>query len=293
MPTIPEALADALRQRGIPEAVIKTIQPCIDVASSPPAEDDALAVGASKFGGAPDVPAGFEWPTSGDHPLAFLAQINLADVPHLAEHPLPDDGILSFWFDAIAEPWGFDPKQADGFQVYYFPVGISIERHEFPEFDVETLDELAVIDSFEPYNPCPMAFSLSASVDVNPLDVHDPSYDDHEDAICEIRGELMGEQGEGVHRLLGVPTQVQGEMQQECQLVSNGIYCGDEPDASLKPQIEELLENADDWRLLFQIDSDDNPDWMWGDMGCLYFWIRHQDLARRDFAKVWCVLQCA
>jgi uncharacterized protein YwqG len=31
---------------------------------------------------------------------------------------------------------------------------------------------------------------------------------------------------------------------------------------------------------------------MWGDCGMLYFWIRRDDLARRDFSGAWVVLQC-
>ena len=32
---------------------------------------------------------------------------------------------------------------------------------------------------------------------------------------------------------------------------------------------------------------------MWGDVGKLYFWIRKQDLARRDFSNVWMIMQCS
>ncbi len=46
--------------------------------------------------------------------------------------------------------------------------------------------------------------------------------------------------------------------------------------------------------MLLQIDTDEQgPDWMWGDMGCLYFWIRKQDLDERNFDRIWAVLQCS
>ena len=41
---------------------------------------DDVPVGASKIGGAPDLPKDFEWPSWNDRPLDFLAQINLAEV---------------------------------------------------------------------------------------------------------------------------------------------------------------------------------------------------------------------
>ncbi|NJN57124.1 MAG: DUF1963 domain-containing protein [Leptolyngbyaceae cyanobacterium SL_5_9] len=45
--------------------------------------------------------------------------------------------------------------------------------------------------------------------------------------------------------------------------------------------------------MLFQFNSDDNPGWMWGDTGCLYFWITELDLASQQFENVWMILQCS
>ncbi len=60
-------------------------------------------------------------------------------------------------------------------------------------------------------------------------------------------------------------------MKLECQLASNGLYCGD-GDAYGSPQGRALADGAEDWRLLLQIDSDeDGPGWMWGDLGRIYF----------------------
>ena len=38
--------------------------------------------------------------------------------------------------------------------------------------------------------------------------------------------------------------------------------------------------------LLFQLDSDEGMDLMWGDMGVGHFFIREADLAARDFSRV-------
>lgn len=54
-----------------------------------------------------------------------------------------------------------------------------------------------------------------------------------------------------------------------------------------------LESNADDWILLLQIDSDESIDLMWGDVGSIYYWIRHEDLARQRFDSVWMALQCS
>ena len=49
---------------------------------------------------------------------------------------------------------------------------------------------------------------------------------------------------------------------------------------------------AKDWRLLLQMDSDDDLDVMWGDAGILYFWIQADEARRGDFSNAWMILQC-
>ena len=93
------------------------------------------------------------------------------------------------------------------------------------------------------------------------------------------------------HQLLGHPREIQGEMQLECQLASNGVYCGN-PEGYQNPLVRELEPGASQWTLLFQCDSDDQAGWMWGDVGRLYFWITESDLISRRFDNVWMVLQC-
>ena len=48
-----------------------------------------MPIGASKFGGAPDVAANFEWPQWNEKLLGFLAQIDLEEV-------VPFDAVSGF-----------------------------------------------------------------------------------------------------------------------------------------------------------------------------------------------------
>jgi uncharacterized protein YwqG len=73
--------------------------------------------------------------------------------------------------------------------------------------------------------------------------------------------------------------------------VTNGLYCGNETGYRDK-RAAQLADGADDWQLLFQLDSDDKADMMWGDAGRLYYWIRKQELARQSFDNTWTILQC-
>lgn len=51
-------------------------------------------------------------------------------------------------------------------------------------------------------------------------------------------------------------------MELECQLVSNGIYCGD-PSGYAGPEAARLKPGARDWSLLLQLDTDDDRGMMW------------------------------
>jgi uncharacterized protein YwqG len=78
-------------------------------------------------------------------------------------------------------------------------------------------------------------------------------------------------------------------MQLEVQLTSHGINTGG-PEGYKDPRVEGLRAGATDWRLLLQIDS--NDDMMWGDAGMIYFWIPTASLRAGRFDDVWAILQC-
>jgi uncharacterized protein YwqG len=90
-----------------------------------------------------------------------------------------------------------------------------------------------------------------------------------------------------VHRLLGHPDPIQGDMQQECQFASHGLRPGEAGESDA-----ELLGGAVDWRLLLQVDSQDEVGMMWSDVGRIYFWITEGALAAADWQDCWLILQC-
>ena len=92
-----------------------------------------------------------------------------------------------------------------------------------------------------------------------------------------------------IHRLGGVPHEIQNPMEAECELARRG----EDPLALPYSRREEIAEVAKArWRLLLQVDSDEAAGTMWGDAGMLYYWIRDDDLAARRFDRAWCVMQC-
>ncbi|MFT3926538.1 MAG: DUF1963 domain-containing protein [Myxococcales bacterium] len=75
-------------------------------------------------------------------------------------------------------------------------------------------------------------------------------------------------------------------------LVSQGIYLGSPP-PNPQAELDRLAESAPEWRLLLQLTSDGDLDWMWGDCGNLYWWIRAQDAVAGAWERWWIQLQCS
>lgn len=246
---------------------------------------EPLPKGASRFGGEPDVPPDFAWPRSEGRALGFLAQLDLSALP---PSDLPSSGWLLFFYDDREQPWGFDPKDGPFSRVIYVKAQReALERRPSPEADPE----------FPPYEACALTFRegvtlphpgdfLFERLSVTLDDAQHESYVE----LCEELGGVMS--GDGAHHLLGHPQLVQNDMRVECELVTNGIYCGDRTGYESE-RGQALAAGAGRWRLLLQLDTDEvGPGWMWGDMGRLYFWIRDEHLKATAFERGWTVLQC-
>src|SRR5688572_29663484 len=77
---------------------------------------ESLELGASRFGGSPDVPREFSWPKHNQRPLTFLAQIDLSKVE--ANH-FPKHGWLLFFYEAVSTPCGAELEEAGCARVMY------------------------------------------------------------------------------------------------------------------------------------------------------------------------------
>ena len=248
--------------------------PCVGLRTRA-ASDGEIPVGASKLGGSPDVPAEFEWPAWNDAPLAFLAQVDLTDAaPFRGAEDLPRSGTLSFFYDAEQRTWGGEPDDRGRWRVFWFQAGTPLERWSAPRSD----------SGEDVYRACRFQATQAVSLPSWDTDEIDGlSLEEHEiDAYGELIEDLMRERGEvTLHRLLGRAHPIQSD-----------------PVSDIPPAVTGAVDRSRDqhsaaeWRLLFQLDSDDNAEMMWGDSGMLYFMIRRDHLAERRFDDVWMVLQC-
>lgn len=248
-------------------------------------EEENIPLSHSKLGGRPDLPKTISWPQYKERSLHFIAQINLEHIG-LDAPELPKFGLLSFYYDALEQPWGFDPNDRGRWRVFHFDKLDDFERKVEPDDIIEQgiFSTCKISSSKQTTLPPWEALSIE-QLELN---------DEERDLYWELCEKVLEHNNstEITHKLLGHPDAIQGEMQLECQLVSNGLYCGDATGYN-EPRRKTLEPGAHSWRLLLQIDSEEDIGMMWGDVGRIYFWILEEDLHKKDFSNVWLVLQCS
>lgn len=258
----------------------------------------------SFFGGNPFLPADFQWPryTRDDNlPLAFLGQLNLADIASLdSENLLPQQGILSFFYEMDNMEWGYSPEMRDCFRVFYFSEPALLVSAAFPQDLDEDYRLPRAPVSFTSRKSLP-SWEEYADLVAEPLDP--PMLVDGADSIYnKVCQELLGydRQDGSKCKLLGYANVIQDSMQMDCQLVSAGFETGNGPVSLDESQRQQMKVASKDWILLFQMDSlpegsfpqDEDFELMFGDCGRLYFYIRRGDLAACRFDGCQLVMQC-
>lgn len=236
----------------------------------------------SHLGGSPNLPDGRPWPEWRGRPLDFLARLSLAELQ--AATPigwLPTTGALLFFYDAENQPWGFDPADRGSCAVLH------VADDALPASMPKELQSLQLFErtpiAFRPVATLPSQERAPAA-DLELSDAESDAYEDLRDAVYE---------GEPRHQVGGFPFPVQSDgMELECQLASNGLYCGDST-GYRDARAQALAPGARDWRLLLQFDTDDGAGVMWGDCGTLYVWVREQDAAQGRLDDAWLILQCS
>ena len=260
------------------EGILATVRPAIRLTPSLSALD-ALPLGASRFGGRPDLPPGEPWPRREGRPLHFLASLRLSDLALFdVEERLPSGGQLCFWYDAVEQPWG-SAKDALGFVVRHVEDG-ALERTTRPPAAATRLAP-------PEFASARLTFHLEPSL--VPIDVTGgPEIpDDLLNSYEALTDELVPYWTFKTpsHFVLGWPRVVQSDVRSDCRNVVRGHIADGE-------SAEDYWRSCAEWRLLLQLDSDHDLRWRWGDAGRLYFMIRDADLAAERFEASWLQLQC-
>lgn len=254
----PEVLAAFQLGRHV-DAVVAAMMPAVALRIMPEGAD--AVVGASRVGGAPDLPADLPWPRDAEGaPLSFLAQVRLADLAGMPDAAfLPEDGLLSFFYgkDGI---WKLDGPPGT-WQALHLPAAASLVRRA-PD----------VPRGVVAFSPRP----LEAKALWTLVPAETPAWEALEAGLSrtalrhveKFRKALPGLQAApGLLRLLGHPTLIQEDRW--------------------------YVDRFDPERPLLQAGSDPHrTGMMWGDMGIIRYMIRGSDLARRDFSRLRGDIEC-
>lgn len=227
---------------------------------------------ASKLGGVPDVPPDFVWPVSDGVPMSFVAQINLQDIAAFdSAVALPKQGMLALFYDASGETYGDQLSDRDGWQVAFFTDPtylVSASPPTASQFRVASFtcnEELTIV--------------LDPSLDL-PAPLTPEQQQQYDTVVQSVSATFYQEPQR--HRMLGYPDAIQDDMRLQCALLTHGQRENPTP---------AIVRDAQTWRLLLQIDTDEELGMRWGSSGMLYYWIPEQDMAAAVFNRGWLVLQ--
>lgn len=147
------------------------------------------------------------------------------------------------WFFFNEDCWGYDPDHKDGWKVIFSPTPGRLHRQAIRE---------------PRYDAASIIFSAT----------------ERKTGLRDFTGQLLGYQRYWYQ---------EGDLQLDCQLVSNGFNVGRwVSEEDIPPQAQELAKGARDWQYLLQFD----------DRVCaLYFLIKKDRLEARDFESVWFQLE--
>jgi len=260
--------------------------------------DDDLELGATKIGGQPDLQPDGPWPAWQSAPLNFLAQIRLADIAaHDPDGELPHEGMLSYFFDYTN--WGKPERESEGSlaTVLYVPEGVTLQRMMWPEtlrlreryapLAVTSFTRELTVPDFEGPIVEKGGYTWDAIYGDNAIPEARETAEHIQAILNRINKYLRGAYGShgSVHRLLGHADEIQFAIEYDWQGLAQTINM---PEPVL-PAFSAVQEA--DWRLLLQVDSDENG-MTWGDVGRIYFGLPRQALATRDFSQTIAELQC-
>ncbi|MFI8435205.1 YwqG family protein [Streptomyces sp. NPDC079020] len=242
-----------------------------------------------RLGGLPALPATAEWPAWDGHgPLSFIASIDCARLPAAAlDISLPAAGtLLFFYFDGqlddgdalvIAE----DRESWAGARVLHVAAAEEVAERRTPAglkpYPVVPLTARVEMTATEPWHPSVRAAFAPGA----------PLGNRYDHPVCsqEFLEALWEFDDEAGHQIGGHAHSVQNPVEIEiAEAVLDGEVSWDDP---------RLSEEAGNWVLLAQFDSEDAADMMWGDGGALYWLIRPEDLAARRFERAMFTWQCS
>ncbi|MFZ5916960.1 MAG: DUF1963 domain-containing protein [Chloroflexota bacterium] len=271
-----------------------------------PVRDRYRKVGHSRLGGDPDLPRGFDWPVTGDGPMTFLAQINLAQLQPAHVPELPGQGWLYFFLGSERAEYDLSHRV-----LYYDGSAAQLVRTRPPKRAIPIDPRRQFVAYKVELYPI---FTLSPESPVwEELGVENPPWYLVTEGATQLGGHAVTWAGDpadnaylsrnGFGPLVGLATESPAWLDRTEERLRRGLEqtqaAGqssqrlDESLAALRryrPDLERHRRGVAEWRLLFILASDEEMGMNWGDMGLLQFLIHEQDLQACRFDNTYCEL---
>jgi len=282
--------------------------------------EDFSAIGNCRIGGDPDLPPSVEWPRTNDGLfLNFILQLNLAEMPPIADNPLPGHGMLYFFVES-------DESSTDVVsRLLYFDGDVSLlKRVATPDYDQlahenyvdlepHKLVPIVIADLPEcGSETCRMVEKVSKTTEI----------DTPAERYCSLIESITTGDGEMhiVCKLLGHMPEIEGDMRWNACLHKAGRNILIPNYNKSMDEVESLLSKAEqenesleieyyrevkeslswfqlhyeqlraarlEWRQLLMIDSNRSVDLSIWHTGSFNILIRDEDLRNRDFSNVY------
>ncbi|MFB8344436.1 DUF1963 domain-containing protein [Brucella cytisi] len=226
-------------------------------------------------------------------PLAFLGQINLADLSRESGFDLlfPSEGRLLIFYDYWEQPEDFTPEASVGWQVLWDTTPVDeLVRASTPTelssisddkwsciFRAARISTRSILTPIPPNDRAWNAFSLN----------DDEALEEYQEWLSQFGTPDMVDRDN--HQFGGFPQTLQNGLQASSQLAANGLNCGGR-EVWKTDAAEELLKSAKDWRLVIQIGVD--PHAGIPQPGAYYVIMREQDIMARKFDRARVTYQC-
>ncbi len=210
----------------------------------------------SKFGGLPKVPANFKWPICDNEPVPFLLQLDFAEINANGElKHFPTAGLMYVFVEEDAT------EDYNNLKILFLEQAATLAIANQPQNLSTVFKEIYVAPEF--IKTYPAVEDCAAAAQICESEPHNGLSDEY-DALCWKNMDS--------HMVGGWASYVQ-----------EGWFMPEQDDAT-------------DWVLLCQIASeisaDGEGDFMWGDAGTIYLYIRKKDLIARNFNNVKLDMQC-
>lgn len=227
------------------------------------------AVGTTRFGGVPDLPADFPYPMTEGRHWTFMAQIDLASISALQGY-LPRCGLLSFFCEDTVHGIEYEYPLAGKVGVFHF-VDRDLRRYRFPA-GAEFVEEGLAGSGYSGRGARAMAVASLPFL-----------YSDHERLTPEGRSLLeIEDQGleEGYATLRS--SLLGGD--DDAFVVNGHVFTQHE--SPEEQSAEDRGGDHGEWMVLLSFCSEGKVGFMFGDAGTMTFCIHKKDLAAGDFGRV-------